>query len=194
MSILKTRFRRCAQLIEARRSAEVRSCGSSTALGLLPLPRFADVTDARCLLFGANTPWNLIRLTRGLGTSAARRAMKSSGSKMTCVVPSRYGVFNWSHTLPLGVSDRRFSEIAGLEIYRHKRSSFLRSSALAAIPACRLNSATFPAPPSPGSSLAGRVYKVNTSRPACGPTAMRYVMECPSSGVIGSSPTESVAR
>ena len=59
MSILKTRFRRCAQLIEARRSAGVRSCGSSTALGLLPLPRFAGVTDARCLLFGANTPWNL---------------------------------------------------------------------------------------------------------------------------------------
>jgi hypothetical protein len=26
---------------------------------LLPLPRFAGVTDARCLLFGANTPWNL---------------------------------------------------------------------------------------------------------------------------------------
>jgi hypothetical protein len=28
-------------------------------------------------------------LTRGLGTRAASRAMKSSGSKMTCVVPLR---------------------------------------------------------------------------------------------------------
>jgi hypothetical protein len=25
-------------------------------LGLLPLPRLAGVTNARCLLFGANTP------------------------------------------------------------------------------------------------------------------------------------------
>jgi len=30
-----------------------------------------------------------VRLRRGLGTRAASRAMKSSGSKMTCVVPSR---------------------------------------------------------------------------------------------------------
>jgi hypothetical protein len=37
---------------------------------LLPLPRFAGVTRARCLLFGANTPWNRVRLTLGLGTSA----------------------------------------------------------------------------------------------------------------------------
>ncbi len=32
---------------------------------------------------------------RAQGTSAASRAMKSKGSKMTWVVPSRYGVFNW---------------------------------------------------------------------------------------------------
>jgi alcohol dehydrogenase class IV len=29
---------------------------------------------------------------------------------MTCVVPSRYGVFSWYRTLPFDVSDRRFSE------------------------------------------------------------------------------------
>ena len=29
-----------------------------TYLKLLPLPRFAGVIKARCLLFGANTPWN----------------------------------------------------------------------------------------------------------------------------------------
>lgn len=32
---------------------------------------------------------------------------------MTCVVASRYGVFNSYRTLPFGVSDRRFSAIAG---------------------------------------------------------------------------------
>lgn len=61
---------------------------------LLPLPRFAGVTRARCLLLGANTSWKRMRLTRGLRTKAASRAMKSSGSKITCVVPSRYGVFS----------------------------------------------------------------------------------------------------
>ena len=34
------------------------------------------------------------RLARGLGTKATSRAMKSIGSKMTCVVPSRYGVLS----------------------------------------------------------------------------------------------------
>ena len=33
-----------------------------------------------------------MRLTRGDGTRAARRAIKSSGSNTTSVVPSRYGV------------------------------------------------------------------------------------------------------
>ena len=50
-----------------------------------PLSRFAGVTRARCLLFGANTPWNRVRLTLGLGTGAASLAMKSTGSKMTCM-------------------------------------------------------------------------------------------------------------
>ena len=41
-------------------------------------------------LLDANTPlWKRVRLTHGLGTKAASRAMKSRGSKMTCVVPSR---------------------------------------------------------------------------------------------------------
>jgi hypothetical protein len=45
----------------------------------------AGVTRARCLLFGANTPWNRVRLTLGLGTRAASLAMKSTGSKITWV-------------------------------------------------------------------------------------------------------------
>jgi len=52
MSILNTRLRRMAQLMEARFSAAVWS-SSSEALGLLPLPRPAGVTTARYLLLGA---------------------------------------------------------------------------------------------------------------------------------------------
>ncbi len=46
-----------------------------------------------------------------------------------------------------------------------------------------------------GSSLVGMGYeRVNTLRPACGPTAMRYVLEWAKSGSIGpSSTTNSVA-
>lgn len=77
------------------------------------LPRLASVTRAWYLLFGANTPWKRVKLTRGFGASAASRAMKSRGLEITCVVASRYGVFSWYRTLPFGVSDRRFSEMAG---------------------------------------------------------------------------------
>ena len=46
--------------------------------------RFAFWHDgSRCLRFGANTPWNRVRFDRGRGTNAARRAMKSSGSRTT---------------------------------------------------------------------------------------------------------------
>ena len=50
MSILKTRLSRCAHVIDARRCAGV--AGSSATLTLLPLPRFAGVTNARCRLLG----------------------------------------------------------------------------------------------------------------------------------------------
>jgi hypothetical protein len=53
ISILNTRFRRCAQVIEAQRSAGVLSSGR-----LAPRPRPDFVTCARWwALFGANTPW-----------------------------------------------------------------------------------------------------------------------------------------
>lgn len=69
--------------------------------------------------------------------------------------------------LPCGVSDRRFSDTAGLEIYRHSRSSFWRSWALAATPACRLK----PADPVGdgmhrlGEFLAGR--RLDPTEPGC---------------------------
>ena len=53
MSILNTRFKRCAQVIATRRSAWVWSCLSFGTLAFLPLPRFAGVTIARYLLLGA---------------------------------------------------------------------------------------------------------------------------------------------
>jgi hypothetical protein len=56
MSMLKTRFRRCAQVMAARRLAGVRSSDASAVLALLPLPRLAGVTRARCALLGAKTP------------------------------------------------------------------------------------------------------------------------------------------
>jgi hypothetical protein len=69
---LKTRFRRCAQVIAARRSARVEPSADAAALTLLPLPRLAGVTCVRCALLGANTPWNRVKLTRGFGTKATR--------------------------------------------------------------------------------------------------------------------------
>jgi hypothetical protein len=85
ISILNTRLRRCAQVIAACCSTGDRSSPFIWRLALLP--RFDGVTRARCLLFGANTPWKRVRLALGLGTRAASRAMKSNGSKITWIVP-----------------------------------------------------------------------------------------------------------
>jgi hypothetical protein len=83
--IWNTRFSRCAQVIDARRSAGVWSCCCCAAIPFLPLPRPAGVTNARYLLWGANTPWYRVRLTLGLGTRATSLEMKSSGSNRTWV-------------------------------------------------------------------------------------------------------------
>lgn len=77
------------RLMAARRSAGVFSSLSLSEGRLFPLPRLAGVTRARCLLFGANTPCKRVRLTPGWGTGAARRAMKSRGSKRLGGMPSR---------------------------------------------------------------------------------------------------------
>jgi len=55
------------KLIEARRSAGECSPESPVEERWLPLPRLAGLTRARCRLFGATTPWNRLRLTRGFG-------------------------------------------------------------------------------------------------------------------------------
>lgn len=47
MSMLNTRFKRCSQVIEARRSAAVGSSASAAATASPPLPRPAGVTRAR---------------------------------------------------------------------------------------------------------------------------------------------------
>ena len=77
-----TLFKRWAQVMALRFSSGV--WFSSCRL----FPRRAVVTRVLCLLFGANTPWNRVRLTRGFGTSEASFAMKSNDSIITCVVPS----------------------------------------------------------------------------------------------------------
>ncbi|MFT4563063.1 MAG: hypothetical protein ACI9BW_002816 [Gammaproteobacteria bacterium] len=53
---LNTRFKRCAQVIAARRLAGVAFSDLCDALALLPLPRLTGITRARCPLFGAKTP------------------------------------------------------------------------------------------------------------------------------------------
>jgi len=74
ISILKTRFNRFAQVIEALFSAGVWS-DSFGDLVFMHLPRLAGVTRARYLLLGAKTPWKRVRLTLGLGTKATNLDM-----------------------------------------------------------------------------------------------------------------------
>ena len=59
-SMPKTRLSRCAQLIEARRSAGVRSSASPFEVRWLPLRRLAGGTRARYGLVGAKTPWKRV--------------------------------------------------------------------------------------------------------------------------------------
>ena len=61
--MLNAFFKRWAQDMALRISSGV--LFSSCRL----FPRWAGVTRVLCLLFGANTPWNRVRLTRGFGTS-----------------------------------------------------------------------------------------------------------------------------
>ncbi len=64
---------------------------------------------------------------------------------------------------PEGVSDRRFSDTAGLEIYQYSLSSFCRSQAWAATPVCRLKADAFATwEKCSSSSQAGMVCSVNT--------------------------------
>jgi hypothetical protein len=81
-------------LLNAGDDPELAAAGIRGRLLRRPRPRCAGVTAARSLLCGANTPWKRVRCMRGGGTSAARRAIRSSGSSTMWVVPSRYGVFS----------------------------------------------------------------------------------------------------
>jgi hypothetical protein len=92
ISTPNTRFRRCAQVMATWRG--VMGLAELAESALPPTPRCAGVTAARSLLWGANTPWNLVRCIRGSGTSAASLAIRSSGSSTMCVVPSRYGALS----------------------------------------------------------------------------------------------------
>ena len=78
-SILKIRLSLSAHVSDLWLSASDFSLVVEEVFLALPLPRFAGVTWMRCLLLGASTPWNRVRLTLGLGTIAANLAMKSKG-------------------------------------------------------------------------------------------------------------------
>ena len=92
MSMEKTRFRRCIHVMGAS------GLSGAFAVGWCP-----GTMCSRSLQFGVNTPWKRVRLSLGRGTKAASRAMKSSGSSTTCVVPSRSG-FTYSP------EEQRFAE------------------------------------------------------------------------------------
>ena len=62
------------RLMAARRFDAVSTLSPRQRRALPP-----GATLERRLLLGANTPWKRVRFTRGFGTGAARRAMKSSG-------------------------------------------------------------------------------------------------------------------
>jgi len=61
-------------------------------------------TRGRSFAFGASTPWNRMRCSRGRGTSAASRCMNSSWLMTKCVVPSRHGVLSLRSTCPAALS------------------------------------------------------------------------------------------
>jgi hypothetical protein len=60
---------------------------------------------------------------------AASRCMNASGLSTRCVVPSRHGAFSASRTCPAALTRMRSSDSAGRAMYRHSRSSRLRSCA-----------------------------------------------------------------
>ncbi len=84
-------FVRCAQVVAARLATGECSCASPDALGLFSFPGLAGVSEARYLLFAAETRWKRVRLTPGLRSRAASLAMKSKGSEFTRSVPSPNG-------------------------------------------------------------------------------------------------------
>lgn len=81
-SMPNTRLRRCAQVIERRRSAGVRGSAGSGGSGVSSvvfncgrLPRPEGVSCARNFAFGAKMPWKRVSCARGGGTRAASLAM-----------------------------------------------------------------------------------------------------------------------
>jgi Amidohydrolase family len=86
MSMPNTRFKRCAQVIDARRSASVFACPSSMTLGLLPFPRLASVTTARCLPFGVN------RVTNDSNVRAPEQRVSRLGALKAVTLDAAYSL------------------------------------------------------------------------------------------------------
>ncbi len=164
---------------------------------------------------GARQGWrasNRVRLTLGLGTRETSRAMKSSGSKMTWVVPSRYGVFSWvapAHPCARDISDS-IHVITHVAIGRERQPPFRHRWP------CNIAAQTFqllafigpgrdPRMQRESSHLAHLVIerliatrqslqREHLATLASGPTAMRYVIEWPKSSSSGSASMASADR
>jgi hypothetical protein len=86
----KTLFNRCAHVMAVWRG-EGRLGALPRALSSSERPAAEGAICARNRALGVKVPWYRVKFIRGKGTSVAKRAMRSSGSKITCVVPRDAG-------------------------------------------------------------------------------------------------------
>ena len=189
-----TRLRRCAQVI-----ARCRSVADSSSPGCLVAAavRVPGTIRARSGLAGANTPWYRVRWARGFGTSAASRAIKSSGSTKSpgAILDSRRLARRAQGRMP-GATSRawcRRDTVSSAHSVRARpgsatsarwRPAVLRRSApgvrschaceaFAAMPACSEKPELSATSGRGASGSAGSVCSVNTFWPSLGPVAIR---------------------
>jgi hypothetical protein len=86
MSISNTRLSSLAQLNRAGRWCAQPASHSTDGAACAGASAFCGTTSARNLAFGAGTPWNRMRCSLGLGTSAASRCLNTIGDMTRCVV------------------------------------------------------------------------------------------------------------
>ena len=112
---------RCRSMSNTRSSSRAQPmCCCARACTGCPSPRISPAASAGCA-----------------SPAAGPRAAGPCGTR--CVVPSRHGLFSSSSTCPAALTWMRSSDSAGRAMYRHSRSSRLRSCASTRTAACRLN-------------------------------------------------------
>jgi len=113
ISMSNTLFSRWAQVILARLSPSFWALSLASSLSGA-FSAVLGMIKRLYGLFGANTPWNRVKFTRGVGTNAAKRATKSNASNITWVVPSLYALFSSYRTFLFVVSDNLWVDTSGL--------------------------------------------------------------------------------